>query len=128
MDCAACITGAGWCLSRDGHKDLSVDCALCVTDAGWCVSHDGRKDLRVDCAVCVTDAGWFQSYVDQDQASQYSYSSRRGPNMVNKIKEAVNFMRNQRLEVGYAETLPPFTCCFWSFIWDYTGEVIYLEL
>ena len=89
---------------------------------------NGPRDLYVDCAVCVMDAGWFQSYVDQDQASQYNYSSRRGPNMVNKIKEAVNFMRNQRLEVGYAEILCPCTCLLWSFIWDYAREVFYLEL
>ncbi|KAL8562544.1 hypothetical protein ACOMHN_045809 [Nucella lapillus] len=44
-----------------------------------------------------------QSYVDQDQTAQYNYSSRRGAStsMINKIKEALNFMRNQRLEVPF---------------------------
>ena len=109
--------------------ETSVDCALCVMDAGWFQSYVDQDQASVDCAVCIIDAGWFQSYVDQDQASQYNYSSRRGPNMVNKIKEAVNFMRNQRLEVGYAEIpSPPCTCLLWSFIWDYAQEVFYLEL
>ena len=110
-------------------KDLYVDCVVCVMDAGWFQSCIDQDQASVDCAVCIIDAGWFQSYVDQDQASQYNYSSRRGPNMVNKIKEAVNFMRNQRLEVGYAEILsPPCTCLLWSFIWDDAQEVFYLEL
>ncbi|XP_076452893.1 transcription elongation factor SPT6-like [Babylonia areolata] len=42
-----------------------------------------------------------QSYIDQDQTAQYNYSGRRGTSMINKIKEAINFMRNQRLEVPF---------------------------
>ncbi|PVD31669.1 hypothetical protein C0Q70_07087 [Pomacea canaliculata] len=42
-----------------------------------------------------------QSYLDQEQSAQYNYSTRRSPTMVSKIKEALNFMRNQRLEVPF---------------------------
>lgn len=44
---------------------------------------------------------FFQSYLDHEQGGQFALSNRRGPNMVSKIKEAVNFMRNHRLEVFY---------------------------
>lgn len=41
-----------------------------------------------------------QPYLDQEQSSHLGGTNRRGPNMINKIRDAINFMRNQRLEVG----------------------------
>nr|KAG5690166.1 hypothetical protein BaRGS_013623 [Batillaria attramentaria] len=42
-----------------------------------------------------------QAYLDSEQGGGYGFSNRRSPSMTNKIKEAINFMRNQRLEVPF---------------------------
>ncbi|XP_071094189.1 transcription elongation factor SPT6-like [Haliotis cracherodii] len=42
-----------------------------------------------------------QPYLDQEQSSHLGGTNRRGPNMINKIRDAINFMRNQRLEVPF---------------------------
>ncbi|XP_064612097.1 transcription elongation factor SPT6-like [Liolophura sinensis] len=44
-----------------------------------------------------------QNTFDQIDAhgAQYNYYKRKGPNTVNKIKDAINFMRNQQFEVPF---------------------------
>lgn len=48
-----------------------------------------------------------QNTFDQIDAhgGQYNYYKRKGPNTVNKIKDAINFMRNQQFEVEIITSL-----------------------
>ncbi|KAK6192106.1 hypothetical protein SNE40_003644 [Patella caerulea] len=42
-----------------------------------------------------------QTLLEQEQGNQFNFDRRKGPEMVNKIRKAIDFMRNQRLEVPF---------------------------
>ncbi|ESO97932.1 hypothetical protein LOTGIDRAFT_103494 [Lottia gigantea] len=42
-----------------------------------------------------------QTLLEQDKGNDFNFDRRKGPEVTNKIKKAIDFMRNQRLEVPF---------------------------